>query len=190
MRFPSRSLAVVALAVAALAGGCGSSAPPPLPPGPAPPQKAALHWVERYPETGPALVFSARSFEITKTGWRAEIGLENDTRTTWRIAETPATAFGVMLFTTGELDEVEQRSRDDELPGLRPARSFDPPLPERLTPGATWLGTMSAPGPLAAGLHVRLVFGRLVAVGTPPEGTPTEFSWITDNSYVLRPTGL
>lgn len=190
MGFPSRSLAVVALVVATLAAGCGSSEPPPLPPGPAPPQTVALDWVERFPPTGPALVFSARRFEVTSSGWRAEIGLENETRTTWRIAESPATAFGVMLFTTDELDEVEQRSRDDELPGLRPARTFDPPLPARLAPGASWLGTMSAPGPLAAGLHVRLVFGRLVAVGTPPEGTPTEFSWITDNSYALRTTGL
>jgi hypothetical protein len=187
---PRLGLGLLLLAAAALVAGCGSNEAPPLPSGPAPPQKVALAWVERFPEQGPALVFSAHGFEVTSSGWTAELEVENDTPTTWRVAQSPATAFGVMLFTSDEAEEVEQRSRDDDLPGLRPARTFDPALPARLPPGASWVGTMSAPGPLAAGLHVRLVFGRLVAVGTPPKGMPTEFSWITDHSYALRSTQL
>ena len=55
---PVRTLLLVLAAVTLLAG-CGSSETQSLPPGPAPPQDAELHWVERYPAQGPALVFSA-----------------------------------------------------------------------------------------------------------------------------------
>jgi hypothetical protein len=186
MPLPRRAL--VAVAVVTLLSGCGSTDQPPLPPGPAPPQSATLDWVERFPSDGPAVVFSADRLEITASGWSASVELENDTSTPWRIVESPATAFGVMLFTSGDVAEVERRSEEDDLPGLRPARSFDPPLPERLAPGMGWRGTIAAPGRLAAGLHLRIVFGQLVAVGDPPDGMPAQFSWITDNSYELRAT--
>jgi hypothetical protein len=81
---------------------------------------------------------------------------------------------------------VEQRSDASDLPGLRPARTFDPQLAPRLAPGASWRGTISAPGNLAAGRYVRVVFGPLVAVGKPPEGVPARFVWITDHAYRLR----
>jgi len=87
MWWPRRAL-VVLVAVAFLAG-CGSSEQTPLPPGPAPPQAASLDWVERYPGKGPAVVFRAEHFEVTTSGWRAEIGLENQTSTT--IASTDPT---------------------------------------------------------------------------------------------------
>lgn len=182
---PRLRRAILALGVVLLTG-CGSSETLPLPPGPAPPQKATLGWVERFPSEGPALVFGVHRFEVTPSGWTAEVELENHTRLTWRIVESPATAFGVMLFTTDEVTEVERRSREDDLPGLRPARRFDPPLPKSLAAGTSWRGTIAAPGRLAAELHVRVVFGQLVAVGEPPEDMPTQFSWITDNSYRLR----
>ena len=185
---PRARSALLGLVVVALLTGCESSEPPPLPPGPAPPQRATLDWVERFPSEGPAVVFSAHRFQVTASGWTAEVELENDTSTPWRIVESPATAFGVMLFTTGDVAEVERRSQEDDLPGLRPARSFDPPLPARLLPGMSWRGTIAAPGRLAAGLHLRIVFGQLVAVGDPPDGMPAQFSWITDNSYELRAT--
>ena len=123
---------------------------------------------------------------MTASGWRAEIGLENDTSTKWRLVESPTTGFGVMLFPSGEVSKVESRSRDGDLPGLREAWTFDPPLPSSLPPGGSWHGTISAPGPLAAGLHVRIVFGQLVAVGDAPSGMPAQFSWITDHSYRLE----
>jgi len=185
-RMPLARSALLALATAALLAGCDSGGTPPLPSGPAPPQSATLDWVERFPSQGPALVFRAYAFEVTSAGWRAEIELENDTAIPWTVEENPATAFGVMLFTTGDVAEVEQRSRDDQLPGLRAARSFDPPLPTSLRPGAAWRGTIVAPGSLAAGLYVRIVFGQLVADGDPPKTMPTQFSWITDNSYELE----
>jgi hypothetical protein len=184
---PPARWVLAAVAACALAGGCSSSdSTTPLPPGPAPPQQASLDWVERYPADGPALVFRAARFAVTRTGWSAEVGLENRTKTTWALIESPTTGFGVMLFTSDEVAEVESRTREDDLPGLREARSFDPALPASLPPGAGWHGTISAPGKLAAGLHVRIVFGRLDAVGDAPDGMPAQFSWITDNSYALR----
>jgi hypothetical protein len=142
--------------------------------------------VERYPAQGPALVFSAEHIEVTKSGWRAEIGIENRTSTSWRLVEMPTTGFGVMLFPTDEVSEVESRSSGGDLPGLRAAQTFDPPLPPSLVPGGSWHGTIAARGPLAVGLYARIVFGQLVAEGDAPDGLPAQFSWITDNSYRLQ----
>jgi hypothetical protein len=183
---PARRVLLL-VAACALASGCGSTDTTALPPGPAPPQHATLDWVEHFPAEGPALVVTAQGFEVTPTGWRAEIGLENRTVATWSVIESPATSFGVMLFTTDRVAEVEARNRDGDLPGLRTARTFDPPLPGTPPPGRSWHGTIAAPGPLAAGLYVRIVFGRLVAEGDRPAGMPAEVTWITDNAYRLKP---
>ena len=184
-RMPSPKPLLVLLVAASLAG-CGSGTTPPLPPGPAPPQRAALGWDEHFPADGPSLVFSADAFEVTPTGWRAEIGLENDTATTWSLVESPTTSFGVMLFTSDEVAEVEARNRDGDLPGLRAAQTFEPPLPGTLPPGRSWHGTIAARGKLAAGLYVRIVFGQLVAEGERPDGMPAQVTWITDNAYLLK----
>ena len=60
-------------------------------------------------------------------------------------------------------------------------------LPRILEPGASWDGTISAPGPLLAGSYVRVVFGTLVAVSKPPEDMGDRVVWITDHSYRLKP---
>jgi hypothetical protein len=181
----ARRLALV-LTACALLTGCSSGESPPLPPGPAPPQASELHWGERYPAHGAAVVFSATRFEITESGWRAEIGLENQTSASWRLVEMPTTGFGVMLFPTDDVSEVESRSSSGDLPGLREAQTFDPALPPSLGPGESWHGTIAARGPLAAGLYARVVFGLLAVVGDTPEGMSAQFSWITDHSYRLR----
>ena len=53
-------------------------------------------------------------------------------------------------------------------------------------PGDGWRGTISAPGSLASGRWVRVVFGPLVAVGDPPDDMRSRFVWITDHAYRLR----
>jgi hypothetical protein len=184
------------LVLAALGGlaaffvsGCGSSESPPPPVAAAPPQSAALGWEERSPETGPALIFRVRRFAVTKQGWEAGVAVENRTGIAWEMGEDPVAveqSFGIMLFATGELDEVERRSRDGDLPGLRPAQEFDPRLPVRLAAGSSWQGVVSARGSLAAGRYVRVVFGPLIAVGDPPDDMPTQFVWITDHAYRLH----
>jgi hypothetical protein len=186
----SRSILLALLLVVVILGaGCGSEPVETAPVVPAPPQSAALDWVERSPPTGPALVFRVFRFAVTEAGWEADVEVENATDVTWELgADTVGVeqSFGIMLFATGGLDELERRNRDADLPGLRPARSFEPRLAARLRPGERWRGVVSAPGSIAAGRYVRVVFGPLVAVGDPPEGMPARFIWITDHAYRLR----
>ena len=59
-------------------------------------------------------------------------------------------------------------------------------FPLVLEPGDSWAGTISAGGSLVASSWVRVVFGALVAVGTPPEGLDDQVVWITDNVHRLR----
>ena len=181
-----RTAVVVA---ACLLAGCGSSEEPATLPTRAPPQQAELGWEEQLPETGDALVFRAHRLEVTESGWQADVEVENRTKIAWRLGGPGtgiARSFGVMLFPTDELEDLERRSRDGELPGLRAARRFSPALPVRLAPGARWRGTIAAPGPLAAGLYLRIVYGPFVAVGDPPEGMQPGFSWITDHAHRLK----
>jgi hypothetical protein len=189
---PPRAVLATGLVAGALAlslAGCGSEPAPPLPSEAAPPQTAELDWVERLPETGPALVFRVRRFAVTDGGWEADVEVENRTDIPWRLPgaeEAVPTSFGVMLFPTAELDEVEDRSRKGDLPGLRAADDYTPALPPRLAPGDSWRGTIAARGALAAGLYVRIVLGPFVAVGDTPDGMQATFSWITDHTYRLE----
>jgi hypothetical protein len=180
---------LVALGAVLLAAGCSSGGTPPVIPEPAPPQAAELAWVERSPESGPALVFRVRRFAVTKTGWESDVEIENRTGIPWSLGENPVAveqSFGIMLFATGDMGELEQRNQNAELPGIRAARHFVPELPARLRPGENWRGTISAPGSLASGRWVRVVFGPLVAVGDPPDDMPSQFVWITDHAHRLR----
>ena len=185
-----RPLAVlVALGTVLLAAGCGASSVSPPPVVAAPPQAAELAWDERSPAAGPHLVFRVRRFAVTADGWETDVEVENRTGITWEMGADPVAvgqSFGIMLFATGDLAEVEDRNRNGDLPGLRAAQSFVPELAARLAPGASWRGTVSAHGTLAAGRHVRVVFGPLVADGSPPSGMPARFVWITDHAYRLR----
>ncbi len=180
---------LVALGTVLLAAGCSSGGPPPVIPSAAPPQAVELAWDERSPTTGPALVFRVRRFAVTDDGWESDVEIENRTGIPWSLGENPIAveqSFGIMLFATGDMGELEQRNRNAELPGLRAARRFVPELPARLGLGASWRGTISAPGTLASGRWVRVVFGPLVAVGDPPDGMPSQFTWITDHAHRLR----
>ena len=185
-----RAVAVLAvLGAVLLVAGCGSSGGAPPPAVAAPPQAAELAWNERSPATGPGLVFRVFRFAVTDDGWEAEVEVENRTGIAWEMGVDPVAvdqSFGIMLFATGDLGEVDERSRNSDLPGLRPAQTFVPALPARLEPGASWRGAVSAHGNLAAGRYVRVVFGPLVALGDPPEGMPRRFVWITDHAYRLR----
>jgi len=186
-----RGLLAVLIAAPLLASGCGSEPGPDRQGTPvaAGVQRAELDWVERFPETGPALVFTTTAFAVTADGWNADVAIENETGISWELGSNAIAveqAFGVMLFETGELDEVERRNADSELPGLRAARTFSPALPLTLAPGERWEGTISAPGSLGVGRFVRIVFGALTAVGDPPEGLERHVVWITDGAYRLR----
>lgn len=154
----------------------------------APPQEALLDWVEPTAAKSPRLVFLVRGFTVTNDGWRARIGIRNESGIPWTIdqAGDARSQFGVMLFVTGGMEELEQRNRDRQLPGVREARAVTPTPPRRLEPGETWEGTIAAPGALAAGRFARVVFGPLVADEKAPEGLPSPLLWISDNAHQLR----
>jgi hypothetical protein len=153
------------------------------------PQTAELDWRETYGPDGEQLVFSVERLEVTENGWSAQVGIENDSSVGWELAPgaMPEGSFGVQLFETGDMEELEERIRDGTVPAVRAATEFAPELPGILEPGASWEGEMSARGALVAQSWARIVFGTLVAVGKPPDELDEQVVWITDHAYELEP---
>jgi hypothetical protein len=187
-----RAVALVAFCACApwLLAGCGGGDSEPLPEAvPAPPQRAELGWEESYGKAGERVVFGVRELQVLPHGWRAQISMTNDTGVQYAVGDPKASLdrrFGLMLFPTGDLRELEQRNRAGELPEIRAAESYEPALPLVLEPGSTWSGTISARGSLPAGLWARVVFGALVPVGESPAGLPEVLVWITDHAHRLE----
>jgi hypothetical protein len=161
---------------------------PSLPSVPAGPQKAELDWREVHGEPGQPLVFTVDSLEVTENGWRAVVGVENETSTAWEISPgaLPDGTFGIALYETGDKEELEKRNSAGTLPPVRAATTYDPELARTLEPGGSWKGTISARGALVAGSFVRVVFGTLIAVGKPPPEYGENFVWITDSAHELE----
>lgn len=186
-----RFVAFLCALFAAVASGCAPepTASPPSTAAAALPQEVTLDWVERTSATPPRLVFEVERIEVTVDGWQAVVAIANETEVSWTIGDPRAPSnvpFGVMLFATGDLDELERRNRDGTLPGVRNARTVSPAPPAELMPGARWEGTVSAPGALAAESWVRVTFGPLTARGELPEDLPQQLLWISDNAHRLR----
>jgi hypothetical protein len=152
------------------------------------PQSATLDWREPYGSPGEEVVFTVDSIQVTEHGWNARVGIENRSSVGWELAPgaTPEGSFGLQLFETGDKQELEDRNQSGTLPAVRAATRYTPKLPAILEPNASWEGTMTAPGALAANSWARVVFGTLIAVGKPPEGMEDVLVWITDNAYRLR----
>jgi hypothetical protein len=153
------------------------------------PQRATLGWRETFGPAGEQLVFSVERLEILQDGWRAEIGLENQTSIPYEVAGQDAAqdrTFGLMLFSSGEITELEEKNESGTLPAIRPALRFEPQPPTILEPGGSWAGTISAPGALVADSWVRVVFGALVSVGSPPDDVAEYVVWITDHAHRLH----
>jgi hypothetical protein len=152
------------------------------------PQTAELGWRETWGTTNEQLVFTVDRLDVTETGWKARIGIENDTSVGWELAPgaAPDGSFGLQLFETGDSEELAERNRNRTLPAVRAATRYAPELPAVLGPGDGWEGEMSARGPLVAGSWARVVFGTLVAVGPPPDELDEMLVWITDHAYELE----
>ncbi len=154
------------------------------------PQRAILDWREKFPPVGhQKLVFSVVTLEVLPNGWRARIGLENQTSIPYEVTGADTTldrTFGLMLFQSGEKAELDEKNESGTLPAVRPALRFKPDPPTVLQPGESWHGTISAPGALVADSWVRVVFGELVSVGEPPDDLAGKVVWITDKTYQLR----
>jgi hypothetical protein len=152
------------------------------------PQSAELGWRETYGSDGEQLIFTVERLDVTETGWKARIGIENESSVGWELAPgaTPDGAFGLSLLEWGGAEELGARNRDGTFPAVRAATDYEPELPPVLDPGASWEGEISARGALAAGSWARVVFGTLVAVGKPPDELQEMLIWITDHSYELE----
>ncbi len=152
------------------------------------PQAVALDWREHYGAPDERIVFSVASLEVTPTGWRARIGVENASSAAWELdpGATPNGTFGLQLFSSGDVEEFKDRNAAGTLPAVRAAVRYEPEPPKILEPGASWEGQISAAGALLAGSWVRVVFGTLIAVGKPPEGLDEVLVWITDHTHQLR----
>jgi hypothetical protein len=153
------------------------------------PQRATLYWREPFETSGGQLVFEVDRIEVLKNGWRASIRMTNRTSVSYAIGDRQATidrAFGLMLFETGDLTELESGNREGTLPTTREAEVYKPSLPMILEPGSSWSGTISAPGPLVAGSWARVVFGTLLPVGATDDEPGSQVVWITDHAYRLK----
>ena len=94
-----------------------------------------------------------------------------------------AVEFGLDVFDTNTLGEVETRAARKALhTGALPERVV-PPIAGVLQPGDRWAGSFSAPGRLARGKYVRVVFGRFVVPGGKvPSGIAARFFCTTDDA--------
>ncbi len=153
------------------------------------PQKADLEWRETYGSPGEKIIFTVDSLEVTRTGWRARVGVQNKSSVAWELdpGATPDGTFGLRLFKTGDPDELEERNKGGTLPAVRTATLYKPEPPKFLEPNASWKGEMSAKGALVADSWVRVVFGTLIAVGKSPDELGDVVVWITDDTYRLLP---
>ena len=147
------------------------------------PQRATLGWHEFTGEVGEQLVFSVETLEVLSDGWTVKLSVENRSTTSYRVATTLEQPFGLMVLSSGDYNELEERNKSGTLPTVRPATDYAPPLPAVLEPGDSWVGTISAPGALVANGRVRVVFGALVSVVEPRDVVV----WISDHTYRLRP---
>jgi hypothetical protein len=152
------------------------------------PQTAPLNWQESQGRKGERVFFGVKRFQVLENGWRARISIRNDSKVAFAI-DRSRRSFGLMLFTSGLRRDLDTRNRQQDLPTLRPALTYDPDLPSTLDPHATWTGTVSARGALVAGSWMRFVFGTLEVVGRAPDAFPARLIWITDHAYRLRGPG-
>ena len=173
------------LLAALFVAGCGGAEPEPLGTSrPAEPQQVALAWRESYPPTGERLVFAVSKLTVTKEGWSADVAITNKTGIPFDTGSDIAASFyGLMLFATDDLDELDAAARANRLPAVRQARTIEPALPKQLRPNETWRARLSAPGSLADGSWVRVSFGPLRAQGDPPPDMEPVVTWITDSAY-------
>jgi hypothetical protein len=180
MRRPLLLVAVLVLA------GCGAAEPEPIGPArAAEPQQVELGWHESYPASGQRLVFTVEKLIVRPTGWSADVSVTNKTKIDFDTGDGVALAYGLMLFASGDLGELQEAAGAGQLPALRRARTIEPEPPALLRPNETWRATLSAPGSLAAGSWVRVSFGPFQAQGDPPPDMEPVVVWITDSAHRL-----
>lgn len=175
------------LVVALLLTGCGGAEQEPFVPAQAAePQHAELGWRESHPAgVGARLVFEVDTLDVTADGWSVGVAVVNRTGIDFEIDTGPTDyGLGLMLFANDDLKALVDADREGQLPAIRRATRIEPRPPRILRPGATWRATLSAPGSLADGSWVRVVFGTFLGQDEPPD----EFArvvWFTDRAHRL-----
>jgi hypothetical protein len=159
---------LVAAGLALAAGGCGSTSSAKV----ARPQTASLGWRENCGTRTNPLPISTRRLVVGKGVWRVDLSFQNRTSVTLFVQRPHfpgGTYFGLEPFKTALRREVLERAASGA--GAKPrtiAERFDPPLPRRLPPGRGWSGEFSGRASLPAGVPIRVVLGRFVALGQVP----------------------
>ena len=125
----------------------------------------------RYPATGQRLGFGVDTLVVRRTAGRSSFAVTNRHGDPVRARRQPALAFGLMLFDTGNLDELD-RGEPRRQPARAAPRDDDAAAPpDVLAPGATWRATISAPGVARRRqLGPRRRSGPSSPVARPPEG--------------------
>lgn len=171
------------LLLAVALAGCGSSAAE-LPP-PATPRTIELGWVERSGPRGRGFVFRVERIVVTRTGWRADISVTNDSPGDYRIQRPHRpgeSLFGlVVLESAGKRELRELTAGYRSLPPFLEPDWITPPTPRTLRARTTWRGSMGAATVLRRGSVVRVLFGRFARY-TRSEGLPRYLSWVTDRA--------
>jgi hypothetical protein len=151
-----------------LACGCGSGSSGNF----ARPQTANLNWHENCGTRADPIPIATRRLVVAKGVWRVALSFRNRTRVTLFVMRPHFrgdTYFGLEPFRTSSRREVFERAEAGA--GAEPrtiAERFSPALPRRLPPGRGWSGEFSGRAALPAGVPIRVVLGRFVAIGHAP----------------------
>jgi hypothetical protein len=136
------------------------------------PQTANLNWHENCGTSADPIPISTRRLVVGKGVWRVALSFRNRTRVTLFVMRPHfpgSTYFGLEPFRTSSRREVIERAETGS--GAKPrtiAEHFSPLLPRRLPPGQGWSGEFSGRASLPAGVPIRVVLGRFVAIGPAP----------------------
>lgn len=181
----ARVQTLVGVGLALATAGCGSTSSGKV----ARPQTANLGWHENCGTRTDPLPISTRRLVVGKGVWRVDLSFQNRTRVTLFIQRPHfpgGTYIGLEPFKTSSRREVLERAASGA--GAKPrtiAERFDPPLPRRLTPGQGWSGEFSARASLPAGVPIRVVLGRFVALGRVPSDEFRGFLCISERAVRL-----
>jgi len=108
------------------------------------------------------LLFAVDQLEVTQGGWSVGIAVTNETGIPFEArGRDVELTYGVALFRTGDLEELEQAAEAGTLPPVRAASTISPLPPPILEPGATWRARLSGRTKLAAMVHVSNALGTI-----------------------------
>jgi hypothetical protein len=122
---------------------------------------------------------------LRRAGWRVYASIANHTGAAVQVSRPHhqnQVQFGVGVFETNRLEEVERRVEAGAVHNNALAERVDPPLPHALQAGERWRGSFSGRGRFPRGRYVRIEFGRFTFPGTVPRGHVARFFCVTGDA--------